>query len=418
VTVLSASQIAAYATAAGFNASQMPIAVAIALTESSGNTTAYNPETAAGTPLGSGSRGLWQIYGYAHQQYNNNTLYDPLINAKAAYGVSNKGTNWNPWSSYTSGAYKSNITKAPPQVTQANSTPTPTGSVKPWWFFPRIDNYGEPDPYGGFPKPDSNIQVPANYPIIALLSGTVSGINSPSGAIPDWGAVITLLLDKPLNAHATHTAYLHLASVASGLKVGSSVQAGQLVGYNGGVNAAGAQKVPLGFALYQGSYYGFDQWNPGDPLLNMTPLLNSAANGQIPVNNASGGFLTSVLSSVTGSTSLPTYVPTMQQIHQTLISTPGFYGIALALDEAEEMPGWIDLTVKQPDISFLGQDTGASPPDFNGLIRSVGATIEDNFLGVGIRSGLVILGVALLFGLFAKVIKGPLVSLTSNTMAG
>lgn len=162
----------------------------------------------------------------------------------------------------------------------------------PWYTYPRIDQYGTPDPFGGFPKPDSNIQVPDNYPITALLGGTVTGINSPSGSIPAWGAVVTIKLDSPLNPIATHTAYLHLASIAPGLAVGSHVSAGDLIGYSGGKSAAGSQKVPLGFALYHGPFYGFGpEWSQylGSPSLNMTALLTAAAKGTLNVPGGTDG---------------------------------------------------------------------------------------------------------------------------------
>jgi hypothetical protein len=37
---------------------------------------------------------------------SNSRLYDPMVNAKAMAMISNKGTNWRPWSTYTNGAYK------------------------------------------------------------------------------------------------------------------------------------------------------------------------------------------------------------------------------------------------------------------------------------------------------------------------
>lgn len=172
----------------------------------------------------------------------------------------------------------------------------------PWWTFPRIDNYGAPDPFGGFPKPDSNIQLPDGYPVTALLSGTVSGINSPTGAIPDWGAVVTIKLDNAINPIATHSAYLHLAGVAPGVSLGSHINAGDLIGYSGGSLAAGTQKVPLGFALYNGDYYGFGPtWAQflGSPALNMTPLLNAASSGQLGTIQQ-GNFASFTTGGITG----------------------------------------------------------------------------------------------------------------------
>lgn len=122
-----------------------------------------------------------------------------------------------------------------------------------WYQAPAIGNIGVPDSFGGFPKPDINYQLPANYPITAIASGTVTGIDTMSS----WGCSITIQLDNPLNQLATHVAYLHLSGFANGLQVGSHVNAGDLIGYNGGANACGSQKVPLGLAFYSGDNYGF-----------------------------------------------------------------------------------------------------------------------------------------------------------------
>lgn len=156
-------------------------------------------------------------------------------------------------------------------------------SSNPWWTYSRVDGYGSPDPFGGFPKPDSNIQYPAGAPVAALLPGTVSGINAPNGSVPPYGAVVTIKLDQPLNKLATHTAYLHLSRPYN-VKVGQHVSAGDLIGFNGGINAAGSQKVPLGFALTSTDYYGYGAgWkqNLGNANLDPTGLLGAAQSGNL-----------------------------------------------------------------------------------------------------------------------------------------
>lgn len=101
---LTAQQIAQYAYNAGFRGADLVKAVAIAIAESGGNPKAYNPELAAGTKSGSGSRGLWQIYGTAHPQYNNPTVFDPQANANAAYQVYREaGNKFTPWTTWTKG---------------------------------------------------------------------------------------------------------------------------------------------------------------------------------------------------------------------------------------------------------------------------------------------------------------------------
>lgn len=118
---LSAAQIAQYAAAAGFSGADLQVAVAVALAESSGNPQAYNPETAAGTPDGQGSYGLWQIYLNAHPEFAGVNLYDPQTNASAAFAVFAGAGGFSPWSTYGNGAYLPYMS-APP-APAASSTP-------------------------------------------------------------------------------------------------------------------------------------------------------------------------------------------------------------------------------------------------------------------------------------------------------
>lgn len=101
---LTPNQIAYYAYRAGFRGAALNQAVAIALAESGGRTEAYNPETAARTKAGSGSRGLWQIYGTAHPEFNNSQAFDPQTNANAAFKIFREaGNRFSPWSTYNAG---------------------------------------------------------------------------------------------------------------------------------------------------------------------------------------------------------------------------------------------------------------------------------------------------------------------------
>lgn len=160
-----------------------------------------------------------------------------------------------------------------------------------WYTFPRIDDFGTLDPQGNYWKPDSNIQLPANYPVTALLPGTVTSIQTTS-----WGQhVVTIKLDQPLNDEATHTFYEHMSASAPGLAVGQRVAAGDLIGYN---NPSGM--APLGFGLYSGDVYGSGSaWTTlqqdlapgGAGKLNPTALLNTYQSGNgIPLLGSSSGI--------------------------------------------------------------------------------------------------------------------------------
>jgi hypothetical protein len=109
--------IASVAATAGFQDNDLVVAVAVALAESGGNPLAYNPETAAGTPQGRGSVGLWQIYRKAHPEFDSWDLTDPQTNANAAFSVySAAGQSFSPWSTFNNGAYISRLSDAQNRV--------------------------------------------------------------------------------------------------------------------------------------------------------------------------------------------------------------------------------------------------------------------------------------------------------------
>jgi hypothetical protein len=78
---------------------EAPTAAAIAIAESGGSSTAYNP---------SGATGIWQILGMPSGV--SGSLYTPTVNAKAAVAkykqAPHGGNNFTPWTTYTSGTYK------------------------------------------------------------------------------------------------------------------------------------------------------------------------------------------------------------------------------------------------------------------------------------------------------------------------
>jgi LysM repeat protein len=78
---------------AGGSHAEAFMAAEIAMAESSGQ------QFATGTV---GERGYWQI----NPNHGALSTYDPLGNAKAAVIISDDGTNWTPWTTFTSGAYQ------------------------------------------------------------------------------------------------------------------------------------------------------------------------------------------------------------------------------------------------------------------------------------------------------------------------
>jgi len=77
---------------AGGSSGEARMAASIAMAESGGNQYAHSPTN---------DYGYWQINGV----WGSMATYDALGNAKAAIHISGNGTNWSPWTTYTSGAY-------------------------------------------------------------------------------------------------------------------------------------------------------------------------------------------------------------------------------------------------------------------------------------------------------------------------
>jgi LysM repeat protein len=78
---------------AGGSPAEAFMAAEIAMAESSGQQFATGPF---------GERGYWQI----NPNHGSLSTYDPLGNAKSAIIISSDGTNWNPWTTFITGAYQ------------------------------------------------------------------------------------------------------------------------------------------------------------------------------------------------------------------------------------------------------------------------------------------------------------------------
>lgn len=127
------AQIARHAKAAGFQDFDLQIAVAVALAESGGNERAHNS-----TPPDN-SYGLWQINMLGamgperRRQFgikSNDELFDPAVNAKAAYDVYKRaGNKWRPWSTYTNDTYLRYMERAKAAVEAPTPAPSPSAYV-------------------------------------------------------------------------------------------------------------------------------------------------------------------------------------------------------------------------------------------------------------------------------------------------
>lgn len=115
------------------------VAVAIAMAESGLNPNAEGDVTIQTSTWGP-SVGLWQVRSLKADSGTGRTrdasrLKDPAFNAKSMAEISNGGTNWSPWSVYTSGAYRSNLNPVASAVAGNRSNvpapATPYGSQAP-----------------------------------------------------------------------------------------------------------------------------------------------------------------------------------------------------------------------------------------------------------------------------------------------
>jgi hypothetical protein len=77
---------------------------AVALAESGGDPHARNVNTD-----GSVDRGLFQINSKAHPEVSDACAYNVFCATKAALRISNHGTDWTPWTTYKTGAYKAHL---------------------------------------------------------------------------------------------------------------------------------------------------------------------------------------------------------------------------------------------------------------------------------------------------------------------
>lgn len=240
-------------------------------------------------------------------------------------------------------------------------------------------------------------------PIIALADGQIIGAGAFKGGRANYNtaggpAIITTRVKMP-DGSTQDLYYQHILLAdnikenQSGVFQGQSVKKGDVIGYP---NLK--WNIEMGFNANWYSVWGGSP-HPGPWITDPRKWIDSLLWTDAGTSSSVGGSTPTVGTTVSGSTaggSTPTdpksYVPLMTQVHSTLIANPGFTGIAMSLDEAEQFPGYIDLS--------------SGPTDVSGIIRSVGATIGDNFLPFVFRLVVTMMGLFLLIMLAQKAIEG------------
>ncbi len=121
-TQLTPAQILSDAQAAGFSGSGLNTIAAISEAESSGHTQAQQ-----WGPWQNGvDRGIVQINSYYHPEVSNSQAFDPMQAFAAAFKISSGGTNFTPWSTFNSGAYKQDLGLFSGLNPASSQTPTTT----------------------------------------------------------------------------------------------------------------------------------------------------------------------------------------------------------------------------------------------------------------------------------------------------
>lgn len=104
-------------------ADKAALAAAVAVAESGGGQNSVNVNSD-----GSTDRGLWQI----NSVHGALSTFDPYLNVNAAIGISNNGSNWNAWTTYTNGLVHVQSGIAPASGPPSGAgTPSPAGSPLP-----------------------------------------------------------------------------------------------------------------------------------------------------------------------------------------------------------------------------------------------------------------------------------------------
>lgn len=152
MAILTDQQIATTARAAGFSGSGLVTAIAVALAESGGNPQAQGINRSASGGIASIDRGLWQINNVFHAEVSDACAFSPPCAAQQTFRISHQGSNWSPWATFNSGAYRSFTARA---LAAANA----------------VGSRGSQSPA---PTPSSPAATPPTQPTYALLSAATA----------------------------------------------------------------------------------------------------------------------------------------------------------------------------------------------------------------------------------------------------
>lgn len=191
---LSDAQIALVASQAGFRGSDLPIAVAVALAESGGDSNAINTANSDGST----DHGLFQINSVHADLLSKGSWANPNDNARMAYAVWH-GSGWQAWSTYNNGKYLLFMGRgraAASRLENSGTIPPVAGAVSKPKSAPKIIPPYDPPigpvvhKYGDFPK--SPINPVARTKILKFISdvkkaadkaGSINNAHIPTSAL-------------------------------------------------------------------------------------------------------------------------------------------------------------------------------------------------------------------------------------------
>ena len=264
-------------------------AAAVALAESGGD-----PAAIGRNQDGSRDRGLWQINDRFHPDVTDACAFDPACNARSAYAISSGWTDFSPWTTFQSGAYRQFL----PQTTTAEQQ-TPDGRslfgasvvgqmvTSPWFHgtwevtqgYGPTDYDGEPEGHG-YAHWHAGVDVGLDCGTTVIfppgLSATARSLDNPDG----YGSALVLLVDGGpaiLLGHLRQRLVDDGARLTGGEEIAQSNNTGNSTGCHLHFEVRPQDsKRPLGMAAY-GSDMDPSTWlmsasgNPNAQLLAFNP---------------------------------------------------------------------------------------------------------------------------------------------------
>jgi murein DD-endopeptidase MepM/ murein hydrolase activator NlpD len=294
------------------------------------------------------------------------------------------------------------------------SSSTSTQST-PWYSYPVTHGYITTYQGVGSDTPHyaEDFGAPQDTPFFFLEPGTIQKADYQA-----WGGEVFL---KPDSGGPQEYVY-HLDEID--VSQGQHVDAGQLIGLSGGQTSGGSHPTDPRYSTGPHIHFGeFTEYTnspdgeiPYGP--NPGPLVAQAQDKGIVLLGGGTGQGNGSVDSSGGTTKAPT--PLGTQVNAILSEFPGFAGIALALDKAEQFPGVIWYN---PGESVTWNPTTwpaiFDPSNYIGpAIRSVLDTIWSNTVPLLVRGFIVFIGLILVIGLIRNAINATGIPETMGQIRG